>query len=270
MEMRKYSPRTVKSYTAVLSGLSKYFGVSPEKITTEQLKDYFHYHTTVLNRSTSFVSQTLGALKILRVDVLGLDWESTINIKRPRRIAEVPEVLSKEEVLAILEAIKNLKHKAIIALLYSTGLRIEELIYLKLKDIDSDRMMVRVERGKGNKTRHTLLSKTAISYLRAYYRASTVKPHLYVFENPTSAGKRYSCSSVRKIVKRAVAKAGIKKNVSPHTFRHSFATHLLEQGVNLKLIQRLMGHSSLKSTLVYLHVAKFDLEKIESPLDVPC
>ena len=168
-----------------------------------------------------------------------------------------------------MNAIKNDKHKAVVALLYSSGVRIDELLHLKLKNIDPKRMMVRVEFGKGKKSRDTILSSRALDYLRKYYQKCIVKPLIYVFENPTTR-RLYSKSSVSKIIKRAVVKAGIKKSISAHSFRHSFATHLCEQGVNLQLIQRLMGHNSLKSTLLYLRLAKFDLDAVQSPLDIPC
>ena len=216
--------------------------------------------------SNSFINQTISALKVLRQDVLGLSLEDGIKIKRPRKTRQLPTILSCQEVHSLIDVTGNPKHKAIIALLYSSGIRIGELINLGLRDIDSTRMRIRVVHGKGNKSRDTLLAEKTLHLLRDYYKFIQPKPLLYVFEAGWSRGKPYSASSVRKIVKRAAAKAGIKKDISPHSLRHAFATHLLEQGTNLKVIQKLLGHTSLRSTMVYLHVAAID-DSLKSPLD---
>ncbi len=168
----------------------------------------------------------------------------------------------------MIEVTPNAKHKAIIALLYSSGIRRDELINLQLKDIDSKRMFIRINLGKGNKSRDALLSANALKLLRRYYQTHHPKPINYVFEAGGKAGATYSASSISKIIKRAAEKVGIKKTVCTHTLRHSFATHLLEQGANLKLIQRLLGHSSLSTTMVYLHLAKLD-SSVKSPFDLP-
>ncbi len=250
----------------MLVRLSRHFGKSPETVTTEELKAYLYSCTHHQRLSTSFINQTISALKILYQDVLNIPWEESIKLKRPRREHSIPEVLSKEEVLKMIEVTINAKHRAIIALLYSSGLRRDELIRLQLRDIDSKRMIVRVRLGKGGKTRDVMLAENTLQLLRQYYRS--FRPVTYVFESGPTPGKPYSASSVVKVIKRAAIKAGIKKGVHVHSLRHSFATHLLEQGVNLKLIQRLLGHASLRSTMVYLHVARLD-PSVKSPLDLP-
>ena len=208
--------------------------------------------------SNSFINQTISALKVLRQDVLGLSLEDGIKIKRPRKTRQLPTILSCQEVHSLIDVTGNPKHKAVPLL--------GELINLGLRDIDSTRMRIRVVHGKGNKSRDTLLAEKTLHLLRNYYKFIQPKPLLYVFEAGWSRGKPYSASSVRKIVKRAAAKAGIKKDISPHSLRHAFATHLLEQGTNLKVIQKLLGHTSLRSTMVYLHVAAID-DSLKSPLD---
>ena len=252
----------------MLFQLSKHYKLSPEKITIEQVKKYLYYCKEKRGLSNAFINQTISALKILRQDVLGLSWDEGIKIKRPRRDHPLPDILSKQEVHAMIEVTSNPKHKAIIAVLYSTGIRRDELLNLRLCDIDSKRMVVRISSGKGNKARDTLLAVKALKLLRAYYLSAWPKPINYVFEGGGKHGQPYSESSVHKVIKRAVAKAGIKKHISTHSLRHAFATHMLEQGCNLKLIQKLLGHSSLRSTMVYLHLAAID-PSVKSPFDQP-
>lgn len=252
----------------MLVQLSKHFNLSPENITNEQVKEYLFYCKEKRGLSVSFINQTISAVKILREDVLQVEWDKGIKIKRPRRNQHLPDILSKQQVNALIEVTPNFKHKAILALLYSTGIRRDELLNLRLCDIDSDRMVVRVVNGKGNKSRDTLLAVRTLKLLRDYYSNSYRKPINYVFEGGGKPGEPYSGSSVGKIVKRAAAMAGIRKTVSPHSLRHAFATHMLEQGANLKLIQKLLGHSSLSSTMIYLHLAAID-PSVKSPFDLP-
>ncbi|MEO9869661.1 tyrosine-type recombinase/integrase [Ekhidna sp.] len=168
-----------------------------------------------------------------------------------------------EEVGLILQNTPNLKHKALLTVLYSAGLRVGELLSLKITDIDADHMRIWVREGKGCKDRLTTLSPHLLKLLRLYYQR--YRPENYLFEG--SAGHQYSSTSVRKVLNRASLKAGIKKKVKPHTLRHSFATHLLEQGTNLRYIQSLLGHGSSKTTEIYTHVSSRNLEDIKSPLD---
>lgn len=184
-------------------------------------------------------------------------------IERPRKETYLPEVLSEEEVTAILKSIINLKHKALIMTIYSGGLRISELINLKVKDIDSDRMNIRVAQSKGKKDRYTLLSKKTLLTLRQYFKE--FKPKEWLFEG--EGGGPYTDSSIYQIFKKALASAKIKKKVSIHSLRHSFATHLLENGTDLRYIQNLLGHSSSKTTEIYTHITNKGFDQIKNPLD---
>ena len=252
----------------MLFQLSRHYHLSPEKITVEQVKGYLYFCKEKRGLSNAFINQTISALKILRQDVMGLGWDQGIRIKRPGREQPLPDILSKQEIHAMVELTLNPKHKAIIALLYSTGIRRDELLNLRLSDIDSGRMVVRISSGKGNKARDTLLAVKTLELLRAYYISACPRPIRYVFEGGGKHGQPYSGSSVARIVKRATIKAGIKKHIYTHSLRHAFATHMLEQGSNLKVIQKLLGHSSLRSTMVYLHLAAID-PSVKSPFDQP-
>jgi integrase/recombinase XerD len=263
METRNYSPRSVKSYVCMLLNAAKYYHRSPDELSIEQIKKYLHYCTKDRGLSVSTINQTISAFKILFQDVLGKPWEK-IKIKRPRKNRHLPDILSREEISKMIRLTKNPKHKAILAVLYSSGIRQEELLNLKIAEIDSKRMLIRVRNGKGNKARDTLLASNTLDILRKYFRLC--HPDEYLFES-FRAGVAYSATSVQKVVKTAVQRANITKHIHPHSLRHTFATHLLEQGTNLKVIQKLLGHASLRSTMIYLHLAKTDYNDVKSPFD---
>ena len=184
-------------------------------------------------------------------------------VERPIKKEALPKVISKESVIKMIGCCSNIKHKCIVELLYSAGLRRGELLNLKVSDIDSERMTIRVEQGEGRKDRLTLLSKRMLKDLREYYRV--YKPKKYLFEAPD--GSQYGATSVAKIIDRAAKSAKINKTVTPHILRHSFATHLLESGTDLRYIQALLGHHSSRTTEVYTHVAVDGLTQIKNPLD---
>jgi site-specific recombinase XerD len=246
----------------LLHDLEEYHNISIDEVSTDQVKDFLQYSIAERNFSASYVNQVISAFRILQKDVLGKEWDP-IKIKRPRRPKKLPVVLSKEEVKSMIETTRNLKHRTIIAVIYSAGLRISELVNLLPSDIDSDRKQIRVL-GKGNKYRYTLLSENILDMLRVYWRA--YKPERYLFEGQRQ-GQHISTETIQVVFKHACKKAGIIKPASVHSLRHSFATHLLESGVNLKIIQSLLGHSSLRTTSIYLHVTKFDPASIKSPFD---
>jgi len=262
MQTRNYSHRSIDTYIHMLNALEEYHDTSIDEISKDQVKDFLQYSIATKGLSVSYINQVISAVKILQKDVLGKEWES-IRIKRPRRIKKLPVVLSKEEVKSMIETTRNLKHRTIFAVIYSAGLRISELISLRPSDIDSDRKQIRVL-GKGNKYRYTLLSDNTLNMLRMYWRA--YRPVRYLFEGQRQ-GQPISRETIQVVFKQACKKTGINKQATVHSLRHSFATHLLESGVNLKIIQSLLGHSSLRTTSIYLHVTRFDPASIRSPFD---
>jgi site-specific recombinase XerD len=194
------------------------------------------------------------------------DW-SIKHIPFQRKHKKLPVVLSRQEVRIFLSVIRNPKYHAIAATLYGAGLRLSECLGLKIEDIDSDNMIITVRDGKGKKDRITVLSDTLLSLLRDYYRKSFIKPVSYLFPKKDNKFSPFSRRQTQHFIREAGLKAGIKKKVSPHVLRHSFATHLLEGGVNLKKIQVMLGHRSLETTSVYTHLAKDFLSEVKSPLD---
>jgi integrase/recombinase XerD len=262
LELKKYSKNTAKVYTGLFEGFINYF---PDKELIElgeaEIREYLSYQVK-LGRSDSMLNQIINSIKFYYEIVLGMP-NRFYEIERPIKREKLPEVLSKEEVLRLLKNTRNLKHKCILSTIYSGGLRIGEVINLKVKDIDSGRMMLRIEGAKGGKDRYTLLSKNLLEDLRTYYKL--YKPKTYLFEGV--GGGQYAPTSIRKVLKRSCIKAGIRKNVKPHSLRHSFATHLLEQGTDLRSIQTLLGHNSLKTTEIYTHVANTAMNTIKNPLD---
>lgn len=264
MEIRNYSPRTITTYCHLLGAMQETLKVSLDQIGVDAFKGYLHKRIMLQGVSVSLVNQSISAYKILQQDVLKRPWEP-LRIKRPRRELKIPVVLSMGEVERIIQATTNIKHRAIVMLAYSAGLRKAEVLQIKPGAIDSQRMQLRVVQGKGKKDRYSLLSVKTLEILRVYYRLH--RPSRYLFEAQGRKGQPLSARSLDRLIKASAAKAGIKKNVSFHTLRHCFATHLLEQGVNLRVIQCLMGHASLKTTTVYLHVAQVNPARVASPLD---
>jgi len=264
MRVRNYSEKTVTNYVAAISNLSKYFNLSPAKINREQVISYAYHLIRKKQVSVSTINQLISAWRILQVDVLGNKWED-FKLKRPRREKTIPQVLSQGEAIHLVNAPGNLKHRMILQLAYATGLRRAELLALKLTHIDSARNVLRVVLGKGKKSREVPVPDTLIVELRRYYKS--FRPKTYLFEG-YKPGSQYSATSIERIVKRAAVKAGIKKDIYPHVLRHSFATHMLEKGVNLKRLQIILGHNSMKTTSVYLHLINpnsADLPDLLSP-----
>ena len=205
------------------------------------------------------------ALRFLFVNVYHKEWAKEY-LPTPKIAKTLPLVLDKEEVFDVLSVIRNFKHRTAIMLIYSTGARVSECVNIKLTDIDSKRMQVNIQEGKGLKQRKVPLSPALLKTLRRYYKQ--YKPQYYLFEGAGGKGTHLGVSAVREICQKARYKTTrIDKHYTPHTFRHSFATHLLEQGTNLLVIQRLMGHSNLSNTLKYLHVQKLAIDQVVNPLD---
>jgi len=262
LELKRYANNTVKTYVSCFEAfINHYIHIEPEHINENDIRAYLQ-KLIQEGSSNSYVNQAINAIKFYYEVVMEMP-NRFYGMERPRREEKLPKVLSKEEVLSIIEHTNNIKHRCVVSLLYSAGLRRNELLNLIPEDIDGKRMMIKVRGGKGNKDRFTILSETLLKELREYYKLW--KPRTYLFEGPMAA--RYSAESVAKIVSRAAARANIKKRVSPHMLRHSFATHLLEAGTDLRYIQVLLGHKSTKTTEIYTHVATNIFFKIKNPLD---
>jgi site-specific recombinase XerD len=262
LRFRNYSPRTIKNYCASLIQLSKFYNLSPDKITGNQFIDYLYYQVEVRQVSANSMNLLLSAYKILIVDVLKREWKE-YDIKRPNRSKKLPVVLSQKEIKQIIERTSNVKHRTIISLIYSCGLRLDELCHLKVSDIDSTRMQIHIRLGKGSKDRYVMLSEKILSMLREYWKR--YRPKEYLFEG-TTKGKAVSSRTVQNLFTKAVIRSGIKKHASIHTLRHCFATHLLEKGANLIAIQKLLGHTNIKTTITYTHLQTTPAS-IQSPFD---
>lgn len=264
LELRKYAMNTAKCYISLFEKFINHYSTYDNPMDIDEYKIREYLQTLVQNNfSDSYINQSINAIKFYYETVKEMPNRFYL-IERPIKKEELPKVLSKEQILKMIDCTDNIKHKCILSLLYSAGLRRGELLNLKLTDIISDRMLVRVNQGKGRKDRYTLLSQKTLDDLRTYYVKE--KPSAYLFEG--AKGQVYSPTSVTKIVKRAARKAQIKEQVSPHMLRHSLATHLLENGTDLRQIQSLLGHNSLKTTEIYTHVAVIGMNKIKNPLDL--
>lgn len=262
LRVRNYSPKTQKIYVAQVARFARHFGVSPEQLGPEEVRTY-QLHLIEQGVSWSTFNQTVCALRFLYKITLGRSWavKHLPFGKKPRRL---PCVLSREEVEALLSAAHNAKHRAVLMTLYSTGLRVSELAQLRLEDVDSQRMLIRVRQGKGRKDRVVMLSPVLLDHLRAYRRAQPRSPWLFPGSEPDQP---LSVSAVQKLCRQAEKKAGIRKRVTPHLLRHSFATHLLESGADLRLIQTLLGHQSVRTTQLYTQVTADRIRATASPLD---
>jgi len=267
LERKNYSPNTQRTYRSYLAMFSDYCLLQAADTSLQESGEAFI--TSLIHRGYAISSQNqaINALKFYWEHILGQD-RSYLNVVRPRKEKRLPTVLSQAEVVRIFNAIENRKHLAILQTLYACGLRIGEVISLQIKDIDSDRMCISVRRGKGFKDRTVPLPDELLQLLRKYYKQ--YKPSIYLFEgqqaNDSLKVVPYSPTSIRRVLYRAVKKAGIHKKVTPHTLRHSYATHLYEYGVNLRSIQVLLGHGSSKTTEIYTHVSNHHITNTPSPL----
>lgn len=263
MKELRYSFQTIKTYKSLFEELINHYpSTAIDKIDEQKIIAFCQYLVIDRKVSASYQNQAINAIKFYYERVLG-GQRKFYALERPNKEKALPNVLSMEEVTAILKATTNQKHKTILTVIYSAGLRISEVINLKIKDIDSQRMQIRVEQGKGKKDRYTLLSPKTLTLLRAYFTA--YKPKEYLFEGQD--GGQYAARSIQTFFQESSQKANIKKKVSVHTLRHSFATHLLENGTDLRYIQVLLGHESPKTTAIYTHITTKGFDQIKSPID---
>ena len=261
LKQKGYSPKTLKSYTG---HLERFLIYSRGEVDKSSINEYILYLLEEKQSSHSYANQSINAIKNY-VRLIGKSQEIVIDsIMRPKKEHKLPKVMSKEEVKKVIDITHNTKHKTMLMLAYSCGLRVSELASMKLKNIDSSRMVVIIEQGKGRKDRVASLSEKMLQQLRQYY--VEYKPDTWLFEG--SDRKRHiSTRTVQTVFNNGVRAVGIKKNLSFHSLRHSYATHMLEAGVDLRFIQELLGHRSSKTTEIYTHVSVQSLGKIANPLD---
>jgi len=261
--LKAYSPNTFRSYRAELINFFVFFDNRKISSLTKEEIEAFVYHLKSKYRiSDSRQNVLINAIKFLYEKVLHKPREY-YNIQRPKKSQSLPNILSKKEILDLLTATKNIKHKAILATIYSAGLRLQEVINLRIEDIHKDNQYLFIKAAKGKKDRRSVLSSTLTILLEKYL--DKYKPSYWLFEGID--GHQYSASSVQKIFRKAVKESNVNPWATPHTLRHSFATHLLQQGINLRYVQALLGHSSSKTTEIYTHVMNINNKIIESPLD---
>jgi site-specific recombinase XerD len=263
LELRNLSKQSKKSYLSAVSGISRYYNQSPDQLTKEMIEDYLLYLKKEKKCALTTVGTIITGLRFFYINVVGNEQlaPSCNFAKTPRSL---PTVLSQKEIFRIIDATDNLKHRVMLKATYSAGLRASETLGLKPEHIDSERMLIKVY-GKGGKQRYTLLSKKLLPELRDYYKQ--YRPKVYLFPSPKKTTP-LGYEAIRAVYEKARKKAGIKKGAGIHTMRHSFATHLLEAGYDIRKIQILMGHSRLSTTIIYLHVSRQTLSAIPSPLDL--
>jgi integrase/recombinase XerD len=264
--IRAYSPSTQKTYVNEVSIFLQHIGNrNADTITTSNIKAYLQYCFEKLQLSENTIHSRLNALKFYYEQVLKnekLFWE----IPRPKKPTQLPKVLSETELKKLFDAASNLKHKAILFVAYSAGLRVSEIINLRLQDIDREREQLFIHCSKGKKDRYVRLSPLVLDILEQYYKLSKIKPSNYLFEG-IEKGKPYTIRSAQQIFSDCKNKAGIIKSLSFHSLRHSFATHILEKGVDIRFIKEILGHFDIKTTERYLHIRRDVLINIESPID---
>ena len=264
--LKAYSPSTIKTYLNEMGQLLQILGNLPaDELKPEQLKRYLVYCYEKLGLKENTLHSRINALKFYYEQVLGREkffWE----IPRPKKPLLLPKVLSEDELGNLFNALGNIKHKAMLFTAYSGGLRVSEVAALKIKNIDSGRMQILIERAKGKKDRYVALSPVLLDILRSYIKKYKPRPSFYLFESEQT-GTAYPARTIQRIFQLAKENAGIQKDVGIHSLRHSFATHLLEKGTDIRYIKDILGHFNIKTTERYLHVSKKDLVNIISPLD---
>ncbi len=263
LQRRNYSPHTIRGYLRHVSDFARHFHCSPDQLNSEHVREY--QLSLIRNKKPAWATynQIMAALRFFYTKTLNREFVAA-EIPYMREPQRLPVILSQDEVARLLEAPAHRKSRALLMTIYAAGLRVSEVAHLRIQDIDSARMTITVQQGKRNKDRVVMLSPVLLETLRQYWRIK--KPQQWLFPGPTP-DKPMSPHAVFKILKNAARRAKLNKQVSPHSLRHSFATHLLENGTNLLTIQMLLGHSSLKSTSRYLHVSQQHVRTTASPLD---
>ncbi len=264
LTIRNYSSDTLRHYTYHLGKFFEFINYSDSLLVEEQVRAYLFDIKANSNLSLSYLNMAYSAIKFLFVHILKMDW-SIKAIPRPKSERKLPKVLSFDEVILLLRLTKNLKHRAMLSTAYSAGLRVSELVNLKASDIHSSNMQIFINLGKGRKDRYTLLSENNLDLLRAYFRQYRPSSE-YLFPNDRT-GLPLSTRTAQRVFKDALVRAKIHRDLSLHSLRHSFATHLILNGVDIYFIQELLGHASIETTSIYLHVLSRNVASIKSPLD---
>jgi site-specific recombinase XerD len=265
LQLQRKSPKTIDAYVTAVAQLAASYHRSPEKISVEGIRSFVHH--LIVDRKLAFSScnQKVAGIRFFYRHVLGQDeFQLKVPMKRSGRL---PEPLSRTEVSRLIEAARNPKHRVVLMTAYAGGLRVSELAHLKLQDIHSERMLIRINQGKGRQDRYTLLSPRLLDELRSYWRAYRPRPWLFLNRDGSS---HLPPATAQRIYYTCKRRAGIEHGHGIHSLRHSFATHLMEAGVDLPTIGRLMGHTSLATTAKYLHVTSRHLGRVKSPLDLLC
>ena len=261
--IENYSKQKIKNYLSVLKLFLEWVeNLNVEKVTDDEIENYLYYCKNEKNYSFSTMKQIISTIRYLYINVFNKSIPKALDMKL-RKPTILPSVLSSSDISKMLSVTTNIKHKTILFLIYSAGLRLGELLELKIGDIDSESMKIHIREGKGKKDRYIMLSQNVLNLLREYY--IIYKPKDYIFEG--QKGGKYSPKSVQNIFKNALRKAGIKKKATVHTLRHSFATHLLDEGTDIRYIQELLGHKRLETTQIYTHVSSYSINKIKSPAE---
>lgn len=263
LKAQRFSPNTISNYSSALKmALREMKKTGENALPLELVERYINYKITEHNISPSYQRNIIAAL-IKYHDLVLEECLPAEYLYPKRKQSKIPEVLSQQEVKRLFSVISNIKHKAILQTIYSGGLRMSEVLNLKVNDIDSDRMTIKIRQSKGAKDREVMLAEKLLALLRIY--VIEFKPSEYLFEG--QKGGKYSSRSVQQIIKKGLQKANIKKNATAHTLRHSFATHLLESGTDLRYIQEFLGHKSIQTTEIYTHVTSVGKSNVKSPLD---
>lgn len=264
LKSKRYSPNTIKTYVDAIKTFLKFYHNKPiAEITNQDVITFNNEYILAKNYSASFQNQVVNSIKLFFRTVQNKTIDVDL-VHRPKRPKLLPNVLSKEEIKAILEAPTNVKHKTMLSLIYACGLRRSELLNLKPEHINSKRNLLIIKQSKGKKDRITPISDKLIGLLRDYYKS--YKPEIWLFEGQKK-GEQYTAESLQSVLKQALEKCNITKPVTLHWLRHSYATHLLESGTDLRYIQELLGHNSSKTTEIYTHVSTKSLQNIKSPFD---
>jgi integrase/recombinase XerD len=270
LQRRNYTADTIRGYILAVEQFAHYFHKSPELMGAEEIGQFQLHLLQEKKLALGTIALRMGALRFLYKKTLkrrDLDLDDLPLLKTPKKL---PVVLSPEEVTRLIEAAPNLLYRTLLLLLYATGLRRAEAAHLKVSDIDSSLMLIHVHQGKGSRDRELPLTQKVLDALREYWRATKIKPRVYLFptrKEPTEPEKPISDKTVWNACHEAALRAGLTKRLGPHTLRHSFATHLLEAGTDLRTIQLLLGHRCLKDTAIYLHLSRRHLHAATNPLD---